>query len=51
MILIVSHVPAMAQRIDRVLQVRPDATGAVPEWLDDHDRESLLLDAAAAEIS
>lgn len=50
MILIVSHVPAMAQRIDRVLQVRPDATGAVPEWLDDYDRESLLLDAAASEI-
>lgn len=51
MILIVSHVPAMAQRIDRVLQVRPDATGAMPEWLDDYDRESLLLDAAASEIS
>jgi exonuclease SbcC len=51
MILIVSHVPAMAQRIDRVLQVRPDATGAVPEWLDDYDRDSLLLDAVAAEIS
>ncbi len=51
MILIVSHVPAIAQRIDRVLQVRADATGAMPQWLDDYDRESLLLDAVAAEIS
>jgi exonuclease SbcC len=51
MILIVSHLPAIAQRIDRVLQVRPDPTGATPEWLDDYDRESLLLDAASEVVS
>lgn len=51
MILIVSHVPTIAQRIDRVLQVRPDATGAIPEWLDDYDREALLLDAVSVEVS
>src|SRR5581483_10581253 len=50
MILIVSHLPAIAQRIDHVLQVRPDPTGATPEWLDDYDRESLLLEAASAEV-
>lgn len=51
MILIVSHVPAIAQRIERVLRISPDAVGAKPEWLDDTDRETLLVDAAAAEFT
>lgn len=50
MIFIVSHVPAIAQRIERILQVRPDPTGSSAEWLDDEDRESLLVEAAAAEL-
>jgi exonuclease SbcC len=50
MILIVSHVPAIAQRIERILQVRPDPTGSSAEWLDDEDRESLLVEAAAVEV-
>jgi exonuclease SbcC len=50
MILIVSHVPAIAQRIERILQVRPDPTGSSAEWLDDEDRESLLVEAAAADV-
>jgi len=50
MILIVSHVPAIAQRIERILQVRPDPEGSSAEWLDDEDRESLLVEAAAAEV-
>jgi hypothetical protein len=50
MILIVSHVPAIAQRIERILQVRPDPTGSSAEWLDDEDRESLLVEAATVEV-
>jgi DNA repair protein SbcC/Rad50 len=50
MILIVSHVPAIAQRIERILQVRPDPEGSSAEWLDDEDREYLLVEAAAAEV-
>jgi exonuclease SbcC len=50
MILIVSHVPAIAQRIERILQVRPDPTGSSAEWLDDEYRESLLVEAATVEV-
>jgi exonuclease SbcC len=50
MIFIVSHVPGVAQRIERILQVRPDPTGSSAEWLDDEDRESLLVEAATAEV-
>jgi exonuclease SbcC len=50
MILIVSHVPAIAQRIERVLKVIPDPEGSRAEWLDDADREALLVEAATAEI-
>jgi exonuclease SbcC len=48
MILIVSHVEAVAQRIEHVLKVSPDPIGSSAEWLDDEDRESLLVDAASA---
>jgi len=48
MILIISHVDAVAQRIERVLKVSPDPAGSDAEWLDDEDREALLLDAATA---
>jgi exonuclease SbcC len=50
MILIVSHVPAVAQRIERVLEVRPETAGSDAVWLDDEDRESLLTEAATAEV-
>ena len=50
MILIVSHVPAIAQRIERILQVRPDPEGSSAEWLDDEDRESLLDGAVSTEV-
>src|SRR4029077_14094193 len=33
MILVVSHVPAIAQRIERVLKVSPDPEGSRAEWL------------------
>jgi exonuclease SbcC len=49
MILIVSHVPAIAQRIERILEVRPEPTGSIAEWLDDEDRESLLVGAVSTE--
>lgn len=51
MILIVSHVPTIAQRIERVLRVNPNPVGSEAEWLDDTDRESLLVQAAAGELA
>jgi exonuclease SbcC len=48
MILIVSHVEAVAQRIEHVLRVSPDPMGSNPEWLGEEDRESLLVEAALA---
>jgi exonuclease SbcC len=50
MILVVSHVPAVAQRIERILRVWPDPAGSTAEWLDDADRETLLLEAASADV-
>jgi hypothetical protein len=47
----VSHVPAVAQRIERILQVHQDPTGSSAERLDDEHRASLLVGAAdAAEV-
>jgi DNA repair protein SbcC/Rad50 len=50
MILIVSHVPTIAQRIERVLRVSPNPVGSDAEWIDDTDRESLLVEAAAGDL-
>ena len=51
MILIVSHVPTIAQRIERVLRVNPNPLGSEAEWLDDTDRESVLVEAAAGDLT
>jgi exonuclease SbcC len=51
MILVISHVPAVAQRIERVLAVSPDPAGSTAEWLDDEDREAMLLAATAGELA
>ena len=51
MILIVSHVPSIAQRIERVLRVSPNPVGSEAEWIDDTDREALLVEAAAGELT
>ena len=50
MIMVISHVPAVAERIDRVLEVRPSPTGSTAEWLDDEDREAMLAATAAADL-
>ena len=51
MIMVISHVPAVAQRIERVLQVTPDPAGSTADWLDDVDRDAMLTTAAAADAS
>jgi exonuclease SbcC len=48
MILVISHVPTVAQRIERVLRVTPSAAGSTAEWLDEADREALLSPMEAA---
>jgi DNA repair protein SbcC/Rad50 len=48
MILVISHVPTIAQRIERVLRVTPSPAGSTAEWLDDADRDALLTPAEAA---
>lgn len=50
MIFVVSHVPAIAQRIERLLEVRPEPSGSTAEWLDNEDRESLLTEAVIADV-
>ena len=46
MIMVIRHVPAVAERIERVLQVTPSPSGSIAAWLDDTDREALLLNGA-----
>ena len=47
MIMVISHVPTVAQRIERVLRVSPSPTGSSAAWLDDADREALLTPVPA----
>jgi DNA repair protein SbcC/Rad50 len=45
-IMVISHVPTVAQRIERVLRVTPSPSGSSAEWIDDADRDALLSRAA-----
>jgi exonuclease SbcC len=45
-IVVISHVPTVAQRIERVRRVTPSPSGSSAEWIDDADREALLSPAA-----
>jgi exonuclease SbcC len=44
-IMVISHVPTVAQRIERVLRVTPSPSGSSAEWIDDADRDLLLTPA------
>jgi exonuclease SbcC len=51
MIMVISHVPAVAENIERVLQVSPSPAGSSAEWLGEAERDALLLTAAAADAA
>jgi exonuclease SbcC len=48
MIMVISHVPTVAQRIERVLRVSPSPSGSSAAWLDDADRDELLTPVPGA---
>jgi exonuclease SbcC len=51
MILVISHVPAIAQRIDSVLEIQPTPAGSTGDWLDEENREAMLVADAAEAVA